>query len=112
QGAAPFDPGGALAYDGANLGDAHGRLREGGDVASGGDMTGCVEPVRAHEVRALQAELCGLRVHLRHEGLPVAVADVIGQRVGGVVRALDQRALDEVADPDPLTGTQVHRRLS
>ena len=49
---------------------------------------------------------------MRDEAVSLAVADVVGERPGGVVRALDQRRLDEVADGEPLAGAQVDARLT
>jgi hypothetical protein len=44
-----------------------------------------------------QAQLPRPRVHHRHEARLAAVADVDRERVGGVVRALDQRRLQQLA---------------
>ena len=75
-------------------------------------MTCDVQTVRPDEVRAVEPELSGLRVHHRHERLAVAVTDVIGERNSRIVGALDQRRLDEVADRMSLTGSEVHGRLA
>ena len=46
------------------------------------------------------------------EHLAVTVTDVVRKRNGCVVGALDQRRLDEVADTNSLTRTQMHGRLA
>ena len=40
------------------------------------------------------------------------MADVLGEGDGGVVRALDQRRLDQLPDGQPLAGAQLGRRLA
>src|SRR4029453_7581794 len=55
----------SLAHDGANLRDSHRLLREDGDIVRRGVMPAGVEAVGSDEVRALQPELLGLRVHHR-----------------------------------------------
>ena len=81
-------------------------------VAGAGDVPRRVEPIRADEVRVGQAELPGAPVHHRDEAVRVAAADMLGERPGRVVRALDQAGLDEVAHGQPLTGAKVHARLA
>ena len=87
-------------------GDVHRDAREQRDVARARDVTGRVEPVRAHEVRVVQAELLRLRVHPRDEQRKVAAGGRGRERVRGVVRTLDQRALEQVAHGDPLPRVQ------
>ena len=79
------------------------------------EVAGRVEAVGAHEVRVAQAELRGLRVHHRDEASPRPPPTWTASAIGGVVRALDQRRLDQVADGDPLAGaagrSSTRRRL-
>src|SRR5262245_46426089 len=81
-------------------------------VARAGDMSRSVEAVRADEVRVVQAELLGPAVHQRDEPGLTAAADVIGERPGGVVRALDQRGFHEVAHRDLLACPQADAGLA
>jgi hypothetical protein len=70
-----------------------------------------VEPVGPDEVRVVEPELRRLPVHqLRERG--DAAADVERERRRRVVRALDQRRLDEVLHGDALAGAEVDRRLA
>ena len=75
-------------------------------------MAGGVETVGAHEVRVGQAELPGPPIHHRDEPVRVAAADVLRESPGGVVRALDEARLDEVADCQLLPGLEVDARLT
>ena len=61
-------------------------------------LAGRVEPVGPDEVRVVQAELRRLRVHQARERREVG-RDRERERVGRVVRRLDQRALQQVARP-------------
>ena len=82
------------------------------DVARARVMPGRVEPVGAHVVRVPQPEATGTRVHHRDEPGLAAVAHVVGQRVGCVICALDQRRLEQLEQREPLPGPQVRRRLA
>src|SRR5439155_19184339 len=75
-------------------------------------MTADVQPIRADEVGSVEPELLRLFVHHRDERLAVPVADVFRERHGGVVRALNQGRLDEVAHAYALARTEVHGRLA
>ena len=75
-------------------------------------MPSGIEPVGAREMGALETELHGLGVHHRDKGASVTVADVIRESVGGIVRALDQRRLDEIPDLDLFAGAEVDGRLA
>ena len=66
---------------------------------------GRVEPVGAHEVRVVEAERPRLRVHQLRERVEVG-RDRERERVGGVVRRLDQRRLDELAHGDLLAAAE------
>ena len=77
--------------------------REPRHVARARVVAGRVEPVRVREVRVAQTELPRLGVHHRDEAR-LGPADVLGERDRGVVRALDQRRLDELAHRQPLAG--------
>ena len=85
--------------------------RELRDVGCARVLAGRVEPVGADEMRVAQPELRGLGVHQRREGRVVR-RDRERERVGGVVRRLDQRTLDQVADGELLAGVEVDRRLA
>ena len=76
-------------------------------VASAGHVAGRVETVRADEVRVREAELPRAPVHHRDEAGLAPVPDVVGERPGRVVRALDQAGLDEVPDGQLLARAQV-----
>ena len=67
---------------------------------------GRVEAVRAREVRVGQAELPRAGVHHRDESSRRCRCRRSGERVRGVVRALDQRALEQIADRQPLAGRE------
>src|SRR5207302_10926510 len=82
------------------------------NVAGARQVTGRVEAVRTCEVGVAQAEVLRLRVHPPHELRCVAVRSRGGERIGRIVRALDQRALDEIAHTQPLAGAQVEGRLA
>jgi hypothetical protein len=71
-----------------------------------------VEPVRVHEVGVAQAERARLRVHPGHEETAPAVGGVVGQRDRSVVRALDERCLDQLADREAIPGPEVDGRLA
>ena len=73
-------------------------------------MPGGVEAVRALEVRLLEAELGGLRVHQADEAADAA-SGMTGERVGGVVRALDERGGEEVAHAQALAAAKLDARL-
>jgi len=60
-------------------------------------VAGRIEPVGVHEVRVLEPELARPRVHQLHEVADRAAAHVGGDRIGGVVGALDQGRADQVA---------------
>src|SRR6266511_4494343 len=75
-------------------------------------MTRDVQTVRPDEVRALEPELSGLRIHHRHERRTVAVADVVRKRHCGVVGTLDQCGLDEITHAYPFTGAEMDGRLA
>jgi len=75
-------------------------------------MPGCVEPVGARVMRVPQAELFCAGVHHHHEAGLVSLTDVIGEGVRRVVRTLDQRALEQVTDGEPLAAAQPDRRLA
>ena len=81
-------------------------------VARAGNVPGCVEAVGADEVCVVEAELPRAPVHQRHEPGLAAVAHVVGERPGGVVRALDECRLDEVAHRDSLAGAQTDAGLA
>jgi hypothetical protein len=66
--------------------------------------------VRADEVRVLESQLLRLGVHQRHEPRAAPASDVEGERLRGVVGALDQGRLDEIVDGDPLARPQVDGR--
>ena len=85
------------------IGQAHGHTCEQRDVARAGDVAGRVEPVRPHEVRVVQAELLRARVHPRDEERQVAAGGGGCERIRRVVRALDQRPLEQVAHGDLLS---------
>ena len=72
---------------------------------------GRVEPVRADEMRVVQAELGGLGIH-HHRERREARCDGQRERVGRVVRRLDERALQQVADRDLLARTEIDRLLA
>jgi len=63
-------------------------------------------------VRVPESELSRACVHHRHEPGLTSFTDVVGERVRGVVGALDQRALQQLADGDPLAGAEVDRGLA
>ena len=63
------------------------------DVARARHVTRRVEAVRAHEMRVAQTELLRALVHPADEARPRRRPTRRRERVGGVVRALDQRAL-------------------
>jgi hypothetical protein len=98
--------------DGADRRPLHGDAAQHGHVAGTRDVAGDVEAVRANEVRVAQSERPGLGVHEPDEALDAAAADVRRERVRGVVRTLDQRGLDEIADGDALALAQVDRRFA
>src|ERR671935_1861014 len=71
-----------------------------------------VEPVRPHVVRVPESELPCARVHHRHEPSLASFTDVVGERVRGVVCALDQRSFEQLADCHLFAGGEVDRRLT
>ena len=87
----------ALAHELAHDGAVHRDLREHRDVACARHVARRVEPVRPHEVRVAQAELFARVRSSTDEARDVAARRRRRERVGGVVRALDQRALEQVA---------------
>jgi hypothetical protein len=103
---------GSAPDDRAHRPEAHRVLGELRHVARGRDVPRGVEAVRPREPRPGEPELARLRVHHRHETGRRAVADVLGEGVRGVVRALDQGGLHQVPHRDPLAGPQVDRRLT
>src|SRR5207237_10220612 len=76
------------------------------------DVTRGVEAVRAGIVRVGQAELPRAGVHHRHETDLAPFTDVEGERVRGVVRALDQGAFEQLADGEPLARAELDRGLA
>jgi len=75
-------------------------------------MAGRVEPVWTRKVRLGQSQRTRLCIHQRHESRCIAVTDVFRERVGRVVRTLDERSLDEIAHGDALSDAEVDRRLA
>ena len=69
---------------------AHRDAREARDVGGARVLARRVEPVGPDEVRVAEPQRARLVVHLAHERVDVAASGVRGERVGGVVRALDQ----------------------
>jgi hypothetical protein len=108
QRAAPGNRRGRVTDDGADHLVAHGDPGEPGHVAGARVVARRVEAVRVGEMRVAQAQLSCLRVHHRDEA-GLAPADVLGQCDGGVVRALDQRGLDQVVNGQPLARPEVDR---
>ena len=81
----------------------HRDLREHGDVARARQVTGRVEPVGSHEVRVVQADArARARSSTTTKRGDVAARRGRRERIRGVVRALDQRALQQVAHGDAL----------
>ena len=89
----------------------HEDARELRDVGRARVLAGRVEPVGADEVRVAQPERRRLLVHQPRERRVVG-RDRQRERVGSVVRRLDQRALDQVADRQLLAGVELDRRLA
>ena len=106
------DPRGPLPHERTHSRLFHQHLRKPGDVSRGRHVARRIEPVRTGVVRVRQAESSRVRVHRTDEGRLVPVADVVGERVGCVVRTLDQRAREEVANRDALTRPQMDRRFT
>ncbi len=91
---------------------AHQQPRELGHVTDPRDGAGGVETVRARVVGVGQAELPCAGVHHCHESSLASLTDVVGKRVRGIVRALDQRALEQLPDGQPLAGPKLDRGLA
>ncbi len=83
-----------------------------GDVACARHVAWGVQPVGADEVRVPQPEPARLRVHHCHEAGLAPMPDVVRKRVGRVVRARDQRGLDQVANRNSLSLPQEDGRLA
>src|SRR6266545_6163285 len=94
----------AQAYEFANRPVAHGNPREACHIRGARVLARRVEPVGPNETCVPQAKLVGLHVHPPNESGDVAPARIRSERVGSVVRALDQRGLDEIAHGDVLAG--------
>ena len=90
---------------------AHEDPRKLRDIGCTRVLAGGVEPVGADEMRVGQPERRGLVVHQLREGRVVR-CDRERERVGGVVRRLDQCTLDQVADGELLAGVELDRRLA
>ena len=89
----------------------HHEAREVGDVVGARKVAGGVEPVRPDEVALVQPELPRPRVHHRHEARLAAAAHVGRERIGRVVRAGDQRGLEQLAHGQPLARPEGDRRV-
>jgi hypothetical protein len=89
----------------------HRHPRELQDVAGGGVVARDIEAVGANEVGMRQAEPPCLRVHEPDEVRDIACR-AGRQRKGGVVRALDQRRGEKVANPELLSDPKVDARLA
>ena len=84
--------------------------REPGEVQRGGMRAGRVQPDRVREARVPEADLPRALVHAPHE--PVhRPGRAHGQRLGGVVRALEQQRPEQVGDRHPFARAQVDPRL-
>src|SRR4029079_7858611 len=83
-----------------------------GNVTGARTVARGVETVRARVVGVGQAELPCAGVHHRDESSLASFTDVVGKRVRGIVSALDQRALEQLADRQPLTWPKVDRGLA
>ena len=75
-------------------------------------MARAVEPVRCDEVRLAQPEPTGLLVHPGDEPRHRPVGGRVRERRRGVVRARDQRRLDELAHRDPLARSERNSGLA
>ena len=102
----------SLADERPHDGRMHRHLREHGDVAGARHVTRCIETVRSHEVRVVQADGACTLVHPRHESCDVAVGSGRRERIRGVVRALDERAFQKVAHRDLLSGSERYALLA
>ena len=89
----------------------HEDARQGRHVARARDVPGRVQPVGTDEVRVRQAELPRALVHHRDEAGLISLPDVVGQRPGGVVGALNEARFDEVAHGELFPGAEADRRL-
>ena len=96
----------------ADEGLVHRHARELRHVGRTRVVAGRVEAVRIGEVRVGEPELARAGVHQLDEAADRTAADEGGDRVGGVVRALDQRGADQVAQGHALAGSEVDRRLA
>jgi hypothetical protein len=83
---------------------------EGGEVARARVVGGIVEADRVGVTGVVETELAGALVHLRHKGLARA-REVLRDRRGGVVGALEEERLEQVLDRHPLAGSQIDPRL-
>ena len=96
----------------ADEGLVHRDPSELGHVTSARVVVGGVEPVRIGKVRVGQAELPCTCVHEGDEAGDRAAADERGDRIGSVVRTLDQRRPNQIAHGHALAATKVDRRLA
>ena len=89
-------------------GEAHERRH----VARARHVSGLVEAVRILEVRVGETQLVGFLVHQPHETIDRSRSDMKGERLGGVVRARDERRPQQLGDGQLLTRAQVDGRLA
>ena len=90
----------------------HRDAREQCDVARARDVTGCIEAVGPDEMRVAQPELPCALVHPADEPRHIAACSRSCERVGRIVRALDERAFEQVVHADPLPGLERYARLA
>jgi hypothetical protein len=82
------------------------------EVPGGRVVARRVQPFRICEVGVLEAEQARLAVHTGNEGRDVPVRRRCRKRDGRIVRALDERGGEQVADCETLPGPQEDARAS